>query len=81
MNQKFQQKICHVNVNVNLMEEIVIQIKSGIAINVDASVKNIIYVKKIIYENENYLASIIDDSLIICDLIIEETKTFSTNFN
>ena len=30
------------------MEENVIQIKSGIMINVDASVKNIIYVKKII---------------------------------
>ena len=33
------------------MEENVIQIKSGIMINVDASVKNIIYVKKIISEN------------------------------
>ena len=31
------------------MEENVIQIKSGITINVDASVKNIIYVKKIIF--------------------------------
>ena len=28
------------------MEEIVIQIKGGMTINVDASVKNIIYVKK-----------------------------------
>ena len=37
----------HVNVNVNLMVENVIQIKSGIMINVDASAKNI-YVKKII---------------------------------
>ena len=35
-----------VNVNVNLMIESVIQIKSGIMINVDVSVKNIIYVKK-----------------------------------
>ena len=34
------------NVNVNLMEESVIQIKSGIAINNDASAKNI-YVKNI----------------------------------
>ena len=31
------------------MEENVIQIKSGITINVDASVKNIIYVKKTIF--------------------------------
>ena len=31
------------------MEENVIQIKSGITINVSVSVKNIIYVKKIIF--------------------------------
>ena len=36
------------NVNVNLMVENVTQIKSGIMINVFASVKNI-YVKKIIF--------------------------------
>ena len=38
-----------VNVNVNLMIESVIQIKSGIMINVDASPKNIIHVKKVIF--------------------------------
>ena len=38
----------HINVNVNLMVENVIQIKNGIMINAEASVKNIIYVKKII---------------------------------
>ena len=37
------------NVNVNLMEENVIQINGGIMINVDVSVKNIIYVKKIMF--------------------------------
>ena len=37
----------HVNVNVNLMVESVIQIKNGIMINTDASVKNI-YVKRTI---------------------------------
>ena len=31
------------------MEEIVIQIKGGMTINVDASVKNIIYVKKVMF--------------------------------
>ena len=31
------------------MEENVIQIKSGITISVDVSVKNIIYVKKIVF--------------------------------
>ena len=49
MNQKLEQKIYHANVNVNLMEEDVIQIKRGIMINVDMSVKNIIYMKKIIF--------------------------------
>ena len=39
----------HAIVNVNLMVESVIQIKRGIMINVDTSVKNIIYVKKIIF--------------------------------
>ena len=38
--------IYQANVNLNLMEEYVIQIKSGITTNVDASVKNMIYVKR-----------------------------------
>ena len=37
------------NVNVNLMEKNVIQIIGGITINVDVSVKNIVYVKKIMF--------------------------------
>ena len=41
--------IYHANVNVNLVVENVIQIKSGITIHVDASAKNIICVKKIIF--------------------------------
>ena len=49
MNKKHKQSIYHVNVNVNLMEQNVIQINGGITINVDASVKNIIYVKKIMF--------------------------------
>ena len=35
----------HANVNVDLMEENVIQINGGITINVDFSVKNVMYVK------------------------------------
>ena len=35
----------YANVNINLMIENVIQIKSGIIINVSVSVKNIMYVK------------------------------------
>ena len=37
-------------VNINLMGKNVIQVNGGITINVDVSVKNIIYVKKIIFE-------------------------------
>ena len=32
-------------------------------------------------ENGKYLVSITDDSVIMCDEIIEETKTVPTNFN
>ena len=32
-------------------------------------------------KNDKYLASTIDDSVIMCDEIIEETKTVKTNFN
>ena len=71
------------------MVESVIQIKSGIMINVDASVESIIYVKKIISnlakcscENGKQLANIIDDSVITCDEIIDAEKTIiSTNFH
>ena len=49
INQKFQQKIYYKNVNVNLMKENGIQIKSGITINVNVSVKNI-YVKRLYLE-------------------------------
>ena len=69
------------------MEEIVIQIKSGIMINVDASKKHICEKDYILNpttcscENGKYLASIIDDSVITWHEIIEETKTIPTNFN
>ena len=49
MNQKHYQSIYHVNVNIDLIEQNVIQINVGITINVDKSVKNIIYVKKIMF--------------------------------
>ena len=41
--------IYHANVNVNLMEENVIQINDGITINVDVTVKSVMYVKKIMF--------------------------------
>ena len=66
----------HANVKVNSMEENVIMI------NVDSSVKNIVYVKKIIFGILLHaLASIIDDSVITRDEIIEETKPVPINFN
>ena len=37
------------NINVDLMEENVIQINGGIMINVDVSVQDIMYVKKIMF--------------------------------
>ena len=37
------------NVNANLIEENIIQINSGITVNIDLIVKHIIYVKKIIF--------------------------------
>ena len=73
----------------NFMVKSIIQIESGITINVDASVKNIISVKKYYVwnpatsscENGKYLVSFIDDSVITCDEIIEEIKTIPTIFN
>ena len=37
------------NVNVDLMKKDVIQINDGIVVNVDVSVKNVMYVKKILF--------------------------------
>ena len=79
----------HWQLNVKLMEENVIQIKSGITINVDVSVKSIIYLQKIIFgillhvaaKNVKYLAGIIDGSVITCDEIIEaKNKNYSNKF-
>ena len=84
MNQKHQQSIYHVNLNVNLMVENVIQIKSRITRKVK---KYHVCEKGYIWnpatcssKNGEYLASIIDNSVITCDEIIEETKTIPTNF-
>ena len=60
------------------MEQNVRQINSGITINVNVSVKHHICEKYYAWnpaacncENGKYLASIIDDSAIICDEVIE----------
>ena len=59
------------------MEENVIQINGGVLIHVDVNVKNVIYLKNIVWnsatcicENGKYLTSIIGDSAIICDRVI-----------
>ena len=49
MTRKHKQSIYHANANVTLMEENVIKINGGIMINVDVNIKNIIYVKRIIF--------------------------------
>ena len=41
--------IYHANVNVDLMEENVIYINGGIMININVSVKNVMYVKNIMF--------------------------------
>ena len=52
------------------MEENIIQIKSGIMINAGARVAK--------FSDDD---SIDDDSVIMCDEIIKQTKTIPTNFN
>ena len=79
MNQKHQQRTYHVNVNVALVEQNVIQINGEITINVDVSIKNIMYVKKIMFgillnvivRMENIHQVLVDDSAFVCDEIIK----------
>ena len=66
------------NINVSLTNQNIIQINGGITINVDVSVKNIIYVKKYVWnpstsicECRKYLGSIMDDSVITCDEVMK----------
>ena len=71
------------------MEENVIQINDGITININVSVKNVMYVEKIMFgillhdscENGRYSASFMDDSGIMCDRIIESYDKETTYFN
>ena len=67
------------NVNVALVEQNVIQINGEITINVDVSIKYIMYVKKIMFgillnvivRMENIHQVIVDDSAFVCDEIIK----------
>ena len=67
------------NVNVALVEQNVIQINGEITINVDVSIKNIMYVKKIMFRillnvivrMENIHQVLVDDSAFVCDEIIK----------
>ena len=49
MNRKHNQGMYHANVNEDFREENVIQINSGITINVDVNLKNVMYVRKIMF--------------------------------
>ena len=76
MNPNYQQGIYHVNVNVDLMKENVIQINGERITNVNVSVRNVMNVKTINSaicncENGKYLASIMDYSAITCHEVIE----------
>ena len=79
MNKNSSLKIYHANVNANLSKENVIQIQSGIMINVNAGVKNICE-KHILNpaacscKNGKYLASVIDNSVSKCDEIKEKKQ-------
>ena len=70
----------------------IVQIKGGITVNFNVSVKKFMYVKKImfwillpLFVKMKNLATIMDDSDIIFDEVIktydEEIKTILTNFN
>ena len=81
-------KIYHANVNVNFIEENKTQSNCGITINVEVSVKTSYMQKnyiwtlvRVVVKDEKYLASIMDDSVILCDETIdtEETKTDPQN--
>ena len=75
------------DVNVSLMKEIAIQVNNGIAINVDVNIKKKIVLGILVHAivEMEYLASIIDDSEIASDEVIEsnveEIKTIPTIFN
>ena len=73
-------KHVYAHVNINLMVENVIPIKSGIMINVGKkcmSVKNILYMKTFSCKSGKYLASFTGNSVIMCDEIMdaEERKS------
>ena len=67
------------------MEQHVSQINGGITINVDVSVKSIIYLKKIMFGILLHviakMESIMDDSAIICDEVTESCDKKNVNYS
>ena len=49
-SKTLRKHIYHANININLMKQNVSQINGGIIINVDVSVKKVMYVKKITFQ-------------------------------
>ena len=89
MSRKYQQITYHANLNVNLTVKNLIQIKSGITINVDASVK---IKKNIVFAKKNYIqypatslrklfSKYYSGISAYFNEVLEETKTASANFN
>ena len=74
----------HMIVNANSVVQLVIQIRNGIMINVYTSVKKC---KKdyswnpsaCVCEKSKYLKRIVDDSVIVCDYILNVTDSVSIN--
>ena len=77
INQKYLNKIYFANVNINLMEENIIQIKRGITINVNESVKTIIYVRKIIFR---ILLHVVVKMVNISQALLTRNKSSSNKF-
>ena len=77
------------NLNVNLTVKNLIQIKSGITINVDGSVKikkNIVFAKKTIFRIllpslQKLFSKYYSGISAYFNKVLEETKTASANFN
>ena len=65
------------NVNVNLIKKNAIQINGGIKLNVDVCEKDYAWNRPTCdCKNGQYLASVMDDSVITCDEIIDVKKNY-----
>ena len=74
-------KHIHVNVNINWMKQNLIQINGEIIVNIEVTVKNIMFgILLHIIVKRKHIASIIYDSMIMCDEAINSYDK-KVNFN